>query len=216
MPAGNSMTMGELHHAQAFKRQWRAVDGFGRHAAKTDQEPSGKAAAHAMLRRRRPLIQPSTLQAEFADTFAHDRSAPVELSPNLWRLAFPALYCYAFATWSPCRCGGDPITQTRCVRRDVARAKTPPSFSCSRNSNVADSCACGRCATATRRPSACCRQRWRHHAQHAEHPHQGLARSWFHGPRQRWLSSPLGQDLLKRLSDVQAFANRWTAARAKK
>ena len=25
-----------------------------------------------------------------------------------------------------------------------------------------------------------------------------------------------GQDLLKRLSDVQAFANRWVAARAKK
>jgi len=28
--------------------------------------------------------------------------------------------------------------------------------------------------------------------------------------------TPTGQDLLKRLSDVQAFANRWTAARAKK
>ena len=28
--------------------------------------------------------------------------------------------------------------------------------------------------------------------------------------------TPVGQDLLKRLSDVQAFANRWTAARAKK
>ena len=28
--------------------------------------------------------------------------------------------------------------------------------------------------------------------------------------------TPTGQDLLKRLSDVQAFANRWVAARAKK
>ena len=28
--------------------------------------------------------------------------------------------------------------------------------------------------------------------------------------------TPTGQDLLKRVSDVQAFANRWVAARAKK
>ena len=28
--------------------------------------------------------------------------------------------------------------------------------------------------------------------------------------------TPVGQDLLKRLSDVQAFATRWSAARAKK
>jgi DNA-binding HxlR family transcriptional regulator len=31
-----------------------------------------------------------------------------------------------------------------------------------------------------------------------------------------YIVTPSGQDLLKRLSDVQAFANRWTAARAKK
>ena len=31
-----------------------------------------------------------------------------------------------------------------------------------------------------------------------------------------YIVTPSGQDLLKRLSDVQAFANRWTAARVKK
>ena len=31
-----------------------------------------------------------------------------------------------------------------------------------------------------------------------------------------YVVTPVGQDLLKRVSDVQAFANRWAAARVKK
>jgi len=46
--------VGELHHAQAFKRQAGCSGWIRRHVAKTDQEPSGKAAKHAMLRCRRP------------------------------------------------------------------------------------------------------------------------------------------------------------------
>ena len=83
-------------------------------------------------------------------------------------------------------------------------------------SNAVTHCAC--CGPARRhpKPSACCRTAWAASPQHLEHPHQGTARS-FAGPWQPRLHRDRRRaDLLKRLNDVQAFATRWVAGRAKK
>ena len=136
-------------------------------------------------------------------------------------MLFPAPPLRFTADWAPARAVrlGEPMADYGRPSHEKSREETPPSASCWRCWRLAMRCACsGRCATAMRRPSGCCRT-----ASAASRPTRST-------PASRNCAKPAsvshggdgysltlsGQDLLKRLSDLQAFAVKWQAGQQRK